>query len=195
MTYLLIVMTTALCAFMAIRARHLIMAALWLAGASALVSIALYAAGAHIAAVIELSVGAGLVTVLFVFAISIAGDDALRSREFIPNPVAIVLALVFLVLLSWMVLPIDTTEAVLDKVPFADVMWHDRIVDTLLQLVLIFTGVLCLLGLMTEEKSPGPPQIAEIGQPQTLAVLSSGGRFMPPVEPVSPETEREEVIA
>ena len=96
MAYLFIVAATALCAFMAIRARHLIVAALWLAGASALVSIVLYASGAHLAAVIELSVGAGLVTVLFVFAISIAGDDALHSREFVPNSTAITLMLVFL---------------------------------------------------------------------------------------------------
>lgn len=176
MAYLFIVVATVFCAFMAIRARHLIMAALWLAGASALVSMALYAAGAHIAAVIELSVGAGLVTVLFVFAISIAGDDALRSREFIPNPVAIFLALVFLLLLGRMVLPVDAAKAVVDKVPFADVMWHDRVVDTLLQLVLIFTGVLCLLSLIADEKSPEIPPIVGGNQPQTPAVTPEAGQ-------------------
>jgi NADH:ubiquinone oxidoreductase subunit 6 (subunit J) len=154
MAYLFIVAATALCAFMAIRARHLIMAALWLAGASALVSIALYASGAHLVAVIELSVGAGLVTVLFVFAISIAGDDALQKREFIPNGLAIALAVGYLALMAVMVLPLDTTTAVVEKTPFADVMWHDRVADTLAQLVFIFTGVLCLLGLITDEKVP-----------------------------------------
>ena len=140
MAYLFLIVATALCAFMAIRARHLIVAALWLAGASALVSIALYVSGAHFAAVIELSVGAGLVTVLFVFAISIAGDDAIRAREFIPNSLAIGLVLVFLALFGWMVLPLDTAKAVTDSVPFADVMWHDRAADTLAQLILIFTA-------------------------------------------------------
>jgi len=53
----------------------LIASALWLAGVSALVSIMCYLLGAYAVAVIELSVGAGLVTVLFVFAISIAGEE------------------------------------------------------------------------------------------------------------------------
>ncbi len=52
-----------------------------------------------------------------------------------------------------MVLPVHTTQAVVDKVPFADVLWHDRALDTLAQLILIFTGVLCLLGLMTEDQN------------------------------------------
>lgn len=192
MAYLLMVVATALCAFMAIRARHLIMAALWLAGASALVSIVLYASGAHIAAVIELSVGAGLVTVLFVFAISIAGDDALHSREFVSNSTAITLMLVFLGLLGWMVLPVHTTQAVVDKVPFADVLWHDRALDTLAQLILIFTGVLCLLGLMTEDKTP--IQAAEIeeatAQPQGISSNATA-----PVEAITPDHEREKVLA
>ena len=70
-----------------------------------------------------------------------------------------------------MVLPVHTAEAVVDKVPFADVLWHDRALDTLAQLILIFTGVLCLLGLMTEEKTP--IQAAEIeeatAQPQEIS--------------------------
>jgi uncharacterized MnhB-related membrane protein len=62
------------CGLRAIHAQRLVAAALWLAAVSALNAVVLYEMGAREAAVIELSVGAGLVTVLFVFAIGIAGD-------------------------------------------------------------------------------------------------------------------------
>ncbi len=68
-----------ICAFMAFRTPRLLISALWLAGCSAILSILLYLMGAYQVAVIELSVGAGLVTVLFVFAISIAGDEIDRG--------------------------------------------------------------------------------------------------------------------
>ena len=66
MSVLFIVLTIAMlaCAFMAFRAKQLIVSALWLAGCSAILSILMYLLGAFVVAVIELSVGAGLVTVL-----------------------------------------------------------------------------------------------------------------------------------
>ena len=63
------------CALMAVREERLLISALWLAGTSALAALVMYRLGAPEVAVIELSVGAGLVTVLFVFAINIAGED------------------------------------------------------------------------------------------------------------------------
>ena len=89
----------------AFRARRLLASALWLAGVSALLSILFYRLGAPQVAVIELSVGAGLVTVLFVFAISVAGDEGLGAQPLVGGPVALVLALVAVVLLASLVLP------------------------------------------------------------------------------------------
>ena len=74
MWQILIIIGMLLCAVMAVRTQRLLVSALWLAGASALVSLWMYILGAPEVAVIELSVGAGLVTVLFVFAINIAGE-------------------------------------------------------------------------------------------------------------------------
>ncbi len=200
MGYALVIIGSAVCAVQAIRARHLIVSALWLAGTSALVSIALYALGARTAAVIELSVGAGLVTVLFVFAISIAGDDALQARAFISNRLAIILVLGFVGLLAWMVLPLETTDAILDEVPFADVMWDDRALDALVQLVLIFTGVLCLLGLLADKATPS--QTTEEHQtslPLTLTMPGNGQAILDRAERTIPETEKpaekEEVVS
>jgi len=54
-------------AILAIRTKRLLISAIWLAVASALTAVMIYLLGAPQIAVIELSVGAGLVTVLFVF--------------------------------------------------------------------------------------------------------------------------------
>ena len=53
----------------------------------------LYLLGAYQVAVIELSVGAGLVTVLLIYAISVVGDDAFDPGPVIPRPVAVGLTL------------------------------------------------------------------------------------------------------
>jgi uncharacterized MnhB-related membrane protein len=154
MVYILIVAVTLVCAIEALLAERLLVSALWLAGCSALVALLLYMLGAAEVAVIELSVGAGLVTVLFVFAINIAGDEPLLSaRPIIPMPIAtgiIVVALIALGLFSLPGLnvpflpPVDST--------FFNVIWEDRSLDLLLQIVLIFAGVLGILGLLGSGK-------------------------------------------
>ena len=112
---------------------------------------------------IELSVGAGLVTVLFVFAISIAGDDIVDTKPVIPWPMFIGISVMFVLLLGWFILPVSVT-------PFAasgtegslnDVLWHQRGLDVLVQVVLIFSGVLGLLGLLAEVKPPLEGSAAE----------------------------------
>ena len=60
--HVLLLLAAIVCAAMAVRARPL-HAALWLAALSALIAIVLYRLGAPEVAVIELSVGAGLITV------------------------------------------------------------------------------------------------------------------------------------
>src|SRR5574341_1154710 len=89
-----------LAAIQAIRAARLMSSALWLAGVSATLSIVFYLMGALNVAVIELSVGAGLVTVLFVFAINVAGEEPLDAFPLVPRPVAWVLVIGCLLLLG-----------------------------------------------------------------------------------------------
>lgn len=206
MLYAIILTSAVFCAFLTIRARQLIVSALWLAGTSALTSICLYALGAKMAAMIELSVGAGLVTVLFVFAISIAGDDALKADAFISGRLVAALVIAFALLLAWMVLPLDDTSrltpALAGETTFSEVVWGDRALDTLLQLVLIFVGVLCLLGLLTDEKPPhaddtitirNPAAIA-LARPNALPDLTSPHDVSVPTEPHSTEPQKEKVI-
>ena len=88
MVYGGLVVAVVVCAFMAMRAKRLLSSALWLAGCSAFVSILFYLMGAAELAVIELSVGAGLVTVLFVLAITVAGEDSGELKAMIRKPIA-----------------------------------------------------------------------------------------------------------
>lgn len=144
------------CAVLAIRASRLLSSALWLAAVSALVSILLYELDARQVAVIELSVGAGLVTVLFVFAISIAGDDGLREGDALPRWLSAGAVGVLLVLLAGMALPLGEVDVTVGGFSIETTLWDQRALDVLVQIVLIFTGVLCLLGLLAETRLPAP---------------------------------------
>ena len=149
------------CAVLAVNSRRLIISAIWLALTSALVSVLLYLLGAPHIAAIELSVGAGLVTVLFVFAINISGDEVIESQSILPTPyawgsigLAIGLAL-FLILkmLGIIDLPADVTlKSAID--------WDARYLDILLQVALIFSGVLGVIGIL----APGKNESAEGAQ-------------------------------
>jgi NADH:ubiquinone oxidoreductase subunit 6 (subunit J) len=163
MIILLLVILAAVFSIGAIRAGRLLTSALWLAGVSALVAIVFYLYGARQVAVIELSVGAGLVTVLFVFAISIAGDDIIAAKPVLPKPFFIGICLLFVILMGWFLLPgsVNPFSAVGVEGTMNDVFWHQRGPDVLVQVVLIFSGVLGLLGLLAEAKAPLEGSAAE----------------------------------
>ena len=153
MWHVLIVVGMVGCAIQAIRVNRLLISALWLAGCSALLALLMYLIGAPEIAVIELSVGAGLVTVLFVFAINIAGEDALAVRSVIPRPLAWGSVAVAVLLLGWLTLPgFLVDNGVAAQPGFAAVLWQDRSLDLILQVILIFTGVLGVIGLLAESK-------------------------------------------
>jgi uncharacterized MnhB-related membrane protein len=152
--HLIILVGIVVCAIQAIRVHRLLISAIWLAGCSALVALMMYLAGAPEVAVIELSVGAGLVTVLFVFAINIAGEEAISVRAFIPRPLAWLLTAGALLLFAWLFWPGLLQANLADaQAGFAETLWQDRSLDTLLQIVLIFAGTLGVIGLLAEGKS------------------------------------------
>jgi len=143
------------CAIIAIIAKKLLSSAIWLAGTSALVALLIYLLGAPEVAVIELSVGAGLVTVLFVFAINIAGDEPIKLRAIPPRWLSGILILFAIGLLGYFaVVPLMELGAVDLPVSmdadFRSVLWQERNLDVLLQVLIIFTGVLGMMGLLAE---------------------------------------------
>ncbi len=141
-------------AIQSLRADSLLRSAIWLAGVSVLLSIVIYLLGAHQVAVIELSVGAGLVTVLFVFAISVAGGEGIGERSLVPKPLAWGLIVFSSLLLIYFVLPIKTSIASVSDTSLTAVFWEDRSLDLLVQIVLIYSGVLGLVGILAEAKAP-----------------------------------------
>jgi uncharacterized MnhB-related membrane protein len=163
MVYLWLTLGVAICAIQAIRSPRLLASALWLAGASALVSIILYALGAREVAVIELSVGAGLVTVLLVYAIAIAGDDALGQRSPIPRLLALGLVSLIVLLLAWLALPMTGSPVTAAGSTFRQTLWQQRGIDVLAQIVLLFIGAIGVLGLVggDERQATGDDRSSE----------------------------------
>ncbi|MCJ7535487.1 MAG: NADH-quinone oxidoreductase subunit J [Anaerolineales bacterium] len=154
MIYMLLIAFTVLFAVLAIRAKRLLSSALWLAVVSGLLAVIFYFMGAQLVAVIELSIGAGLVTVLFVFAISIAGEDDIEVLSVVPRPLAAGATILLFLLLGWFLLPTQTAQPPHSEPSISTVMWEQRSLDVLLQIAIIFAGVLGLLGLLAEGKAP-----------------------------------------
>ncbi len=143
---------------MAVRARPL-HAALWLAALSALIAIVLYRLGAPEVAVIELSVGAGLITVLFAFAISMAEDEAMPA-PLVPRPFAWLLVAVAGGALLWLLLPaLPAARQIASDDPFIVQIWDNRALDLALQIVVVLTGVMGVLSLLGETRAPESPAV------------------------------------
>jgi uncharacterized MnhB-related membrane protein len=171
-SYACLVLGAMVCGIMVIRATRLLVASLLLAALSAILATFFYLMGAPEIAVIELSVGAGLVTVLFVFTIGIAEatEDAVGSRgTLIPKPVALVLGVLVFLLLGWLMLPLVDIEAPAFEPVFTNLLWEGRDLDVLAQVVLIFAGVLGILELLAQVTARGerlqvrPEQEPEVG--------------------------------
>ncbi len=161
MQYALLMLLSIVFAIMAVRAKRLITSALWLAGVSAMVAVLFYLLGARQVAVVELSVGAGLVTVLFVFAISIAGEEPGVLKSSVPVWLGGALILLMVGLFTWFTIPGSMTTIPSTEPPFITVFWQERGLDMVVQVSLIFAGVLGLIGLLAEVKSPLKHSVAD----------------------------------
>jgi uncharacterized MnhB-related membrane protein len=137
-------------AYRAIVSTRILVSTIYLACVSALISVVLYLLGAAQVAVMELSVGAGLVTVLLVYAVSVVGDDALDPASVIPKPLALTVVGLAIFMVGWMVYPSIQTAETTGPVDLASVLWGTRVLDVWIQLVLIFSGVMGVLGLLSE---------------------------------------------
>jgi NADH:ubiquinone oxidoreductase subunit 6 (subunit J) len=156
------VIISVVCAAAAVRAQRLIAAGIWLAASSAAVAWSLYLLDAPYVGAIELSVGAGLVAVLFVFAVVGAADGAARTRPAVPRRIALVLVAAPVGILAWLVWPLASAGALPAAAgDVANTLWTSRGLDVLGQLVLLLTGVLAVLilvgGLPTEAPADATP--------------------------------------
>lgn len=130
----------------AVRSTRLLASGMLLAAGSACLALALYLLDAPIVAVIELSVGAGLVAVLFTFSVVGAAGDAFRARPALPRWLAASLAGLPILLLAFALRegppqwtpPDQTTLGVFEN------MWNERGLDALGQVVLLLVGALAV---------------------------------------------------
>ena len=152
--YAVLLLGAIFCAYRAIVAKRILSATIYLACISALTSAILYLLGAAQVAVMELSVGAGLVTVLLVYALSVVGDDAMDPTSVIPKPLAFVLVGLTTILLGWMAFPAVPAYFERGSMTLAISLWQTRVLDVWIQIALIFSGVMGVLGLLSE-KTPG----------------------------------------
>jgi uncharacterized MnhB-related membrane protein len=153
MVYVLVAVGILICAILAIGSKRLLVSAIWLAVTSALAALMFYLLGAVQVAVIELSVGAGLVTVLFVFAINISGEEAMDLKSVMPKPLAWGAIVIAVGLTIYLTIQGGGLTLVLNAATEAPaILWSERHLDILLQSALIFSGVLGVLGLLSEGK-------------------------------------------
>lgn len=142
--------------------RDLLKASIALAVVSAVLSVIMFLMNATLAAVFELSVCAGLVTVVFISAISMT---RLRSKEetvqmekerrkrFALLPVILIVLLAAALFAIWPHLDalIPYTAAPMSAVTEQDFFWGKRQVDLLGQIIIILAGVYGVLIFFKEE--------------------------------------------
>lgn len=158
MWYVIVAAGILLCAILAVTSKRLLVSAIWLAVTSALTALMLYLLGAPQIAVIELSVGAGLVTVLFVFAINISGEEPLNLKPIMPRLLAWGLVVVAVGMTAYMLINSGILgSALVTSTTRPSILWEDRYLDIILQVSFIFCGVLGVLGIL----SGGKPEIKE----------------------------------
>ncbi len=136
---------------LAVLARDLIKAAISLAVASLLLGIIFFRMNAPYAGVFEISVVAGLITVLFILTIALTKTEG-EVRE--SKTVLWAFPIVFVLFL---VIDALVMKGLMDKVPalpgaaesgaFGDVLWKQRTFDLVGQLAVILSGVFAVLAL------------------------------------------------
>lgn len=143
-------------AVLAILLRDLLKSAISLAVASLLLGIVFFRMNAPYAGVFEISVVAGLITVLFVLTIALtkAGDEVRESK--LANWV---FPLVFV---AFIVIDALVMKSLLGKVPalasgaetgsFGDVLWKARTYDLVGQIAVILAGVFAVLALFRKRE-------------------------------------------
>ncbi len=140
--------------------KNLLKAVISLAAASASLTIIMFMLNAPLAAVFELSVCAGLITVIFISVISLTkpltpeeeiSEVRKRINRYIYLPViVIIVALLFLFIKPGLNFSINSSPT--SDINVQDVIWNKRPLDILGQIIIILAGVLGVVILFKESK-------------------------------------------
>jgi uncharacterized MnhB-related membrane protein len=148
----------------------LLRAAISLAVGSAMLSILFFWFGVPYAAVFELSVGAGLVMVLFASTIGLTRRAEPENEEkgksavlIIPLLILIALGIIDIVIFAFMNKQVLILSNPAPTTNFGETLWRVRWLDILGQLAIIVVGVFAILGLFRNDGLPvsGSPNESE----------------------------------
>jgi NADH-quinone oxidoreductase subunit J len=144
-------------ALMVVFSSKLLMAAISLAVTSIMVTLLMFRLNSPMAAVFELSICAGLITVIFITTISFVKTETQeelletrkrRIKKYIALPVIlIIVGFVISFVIKPMVL---TLPAIVPETNVADVLWNLRQVDLLGQAIMLLVGVFGIVVLFKE---------------------------------------------
>jgi NADH:ubiquinone oxidoreductase subunit 6 (subunit J) len=141
-------------ALLAVLLRDILLSVLSLAAVSALLSIAFYQLNSPVAGAFELSVGAGLITVLAVLTISFVQKRKEKRQAGAVLWVALSLAAVALIFFLFQALWPQALANVFPETAWGDVgevLWKVRLFDLLPQILVILAAVLGILALLRKE--------------------------------------------
>ncbi len=153
-----------LSAVMVVLMRDLLKACIGLSLVSAILSVLMFAMGAHLAAVFELSVCAGLITVVFVSAISmtkvLSKEEAeemerLRRKRFRYLPLLLIAVLTVSLVFLWPHLSellMHTPMPVNPNSTEKDMIWNLRQTDLLAQVIIVLVGIYAVLIFFKRER-------------------------------------------
>jgi NADH-quinone oxidoreductase subunit J len=131
--------------------KDLLYVAVALAAISAILSIVLFHFGANIAGVFELSVCAGLITVLFIATVSLTKDSDMKSETRLPVYFIPLFLLIFIgidvFVMQWLARSVLTAGTPSQTASFQKVFWEMRSLDIFGQVALILAGVFGILSL------------------------------------------------
>ena len=143
--------------------RSLVKAAMVLALTSALLSVVMFLMGAPLAAVFELSVCAGLITVVFISSVSMTrvhSDEVLaekkkeRRKRFLPLIAVVVGLFAVMLALVWPhVTELIPAVTVINGYTAQQMLWDKRQTDLVGQVAIILTGVFGVLVFFKEDEA------------------------------------------
>lgn len=161
MTHLLLLVILAVFSMAAVMAKDLLRAAISLGVASVALTLAFYEMAAPWAALFELSVCAGLITVLFVSAINLVrGSEPFLTEErhrFWALPCFVVALVAGMWFFGDHLRPaLEPVAGAADGSPVGAVLWGPRRIDMLGQICMYLSGVLAIAAFFGPAKRPAP---------------------------------------
>ena len=142
--------------FFSVLSRHLINAAISLAAVSAACGVLMYVLGAHTAAIFEVSVCSGLVTVIFISAVSLSSGDkqasAPEKRAHLLPIVLIAIGAVLVIVSLLTGFSLGTRGPVGSAASFDNVFWETRQADIFGQMIAIIAGASAIVVFFKESE-------------------------------------------